>query len=150
MTTIVRRKRARRAVELDAEAGGRLAHRRRVDRPAGGRELLGGGDVGDRPHEAVEAGGRGDDQPARLVGLDAVGVRHVPRGQRCLDATVAASVAGLRAEFDEAEAQLDAQVERIPDVPHRARYLRLINDYGRRVLDAERAWLDDVERELGR
>jgi len=37
-----------------------------------------------------------------------------------------------------------------PGQPHRARYLRLINDYGRRVLDAERAWLDDVERELGR
>ena len=66
------------------------------------------------------------------------------------DATLAATLAGLGAEFDAAEAELDAQLERIPDVPHRARYLRLINDYGRRMLDAQRAWLQEVDRELGR
>ena len=50
----------------------------------------------------------------------------------------------------DARLELDAQLERLPDVPYRARYLRRINDYGRRMLDAERAWLDEVERELGR
>jgi hypothetical protein len=37
-----------------------------------------------------------------------------------------------------------------PSVPHRARYLSLINDYGRRSLDAQRDWLAAVERELDR
>ncbi|MCW3050076.1 MAG: hypothetical protein JWO74_4360 [Solirubrobacterales bacterium] len=33
---------------------------------------------------------------------------------------------------------------RAAELPHRARYLRLINDYGRRSLDAQREWLDAV------
>jgi hypothetical protein len=37
---------------------------------------------------------------------------------------------------------------RAPEVPHRTRYLRLINDYGRRSLDAQREWLDAVEQAL--
>jgi hypothetical protein len=37
---------------------------------------------------------------------------------------------------------------RAPTVAHRARYLRLINDYGRRSLDAQRDWLDAVQQEL--
>jgi hypothetical protein len=35
-------------------------------------------------------------------------------------------------------------------IPHRTRYLRLIDDYARRQLDAQREWLDAVEAELGR
>ena len=89
-------------------------------------------------------------EPAALPRVQHEGIVKLLAADFSDDATVAASVAGLRAEFDAAEAQLDAQVERIADVPHRARYLRLINDYGRRVLDAERGWLDEVERELGR
>jgi hypothetical protein len=39
--------------------------------------------------------------------------------------------------------------ERVEQLPHRTRYLRLINDYARRSLDAQSDWLDHVERELG-
>jgi hypothetical protein len=33
-------------------------------------------------------------------------------------------------------------------IPHRTRYLRLIDDYARRSLDAQREWLDAVQEEL--
>ena len=35
-------------------------------------------------------------------------------------------------------------------LPHRARYLRLDYSLAQRLLDAHRAWLDDIETELGR
>jgi PadR family transcriptional regulator, regulatory protein AphA len=64
------------------------------------------------------------------------------------DATIRASLAGLREGLEVAYQRLDAMEGRAPDVPHRTRYLHLINDYGRRSLDAERAWLDAVEQAL--
>jgi hypothetical protein len=36
------------------------------------------------------------------------------------------------------------------EIPHRTRYLRLIDDYARRALDAQREWLDAVQEELER
>jgi hypothetical protein len=66
------------------------------------------------------------------------------------DATIRASFAGLRAELERAYQHLDVMERRGPSVPHRARYLSLINDYGRRSLDAQRDWLAAVERELDR
>lgn len=89
-------------------------------------------------------------EPAAMPRVQHEGIVKLLAADFSDDATLAASLAGLRAEFDAAEAELDAQRERIPDVPHRARYLRLINDYGRRMLDAQRAWLQEVDRELGR
>ena len=56
----------------------------RVERAPGRRQLLGRRRLGDLAHEGVEPGGRGDQQPAGLLGLDAVGVRHVARGERRL------------------------------------------------------------------
>jgi DNA-binding PadR family transcriptional regulator len=47
----------------------------------------------------------------------------------------------LRAEIDEAGERLEA-------LEHRRRYLLLVDNLGRRLLEAQRAWLDDVEREL--
>lgn len=64
------------------------------------------------------------------------------------DATIHASLAGLRSEIEQAYRNLEEMERRAPSVPHRARYLRLINDYGRRSLDAQRDWLDAVQREL--
>lgn len=65
------------------------------------------------------------------------------------DATIARSLAGLRDELEQGYAAGDAMEERIAQFPHRARYLRLLNDLRRRLLDAQREWLDEVERELG-
>jgi DNA-binding PadR family transcriptional regulator len=64
------------------------------------------------------------------------------------DATVVASVTALRDELATAYGRLGPMLERAEDLPHRARYLRLINDFARRILDAESAWIDEVEREL--
>jgi PadR family transcriptional regulator AphA len=64
------------------------------------------------------------------------------------DATIRASLAGLRHGLEQAYQRLEVVEGRAPDVPHRTRYLRLINDYGRRSLDAQREWLDAVEQAL--
>jgi DNA-binding PadR family transcriptional regulator len=64
------------------------------------------------------------------------------------DESVLAGLGGLRAEIAARHAMLDRLSERVDELPHRARYLRLINDYGRRSLETLGEWLDDVEREL--
>jgi PadR family transcriptional regulator, regulatory protein AphA len=64
------------------------------------------------------------------------------------DATIRASLSSLRGQLERAYQNLEQMERRAPTVPHRARYLRLIDDYGRRWLDTQRQWLDTVEREL--
>jgi hypothetical protein len=54
----------------------------------------------------------------------------------------------LRAEIDEIAASLDVAEEIAGDLPHRERALRLNHRLARRILDAHRDWLDEVEREL--
>jgi PadR family transcriptional regulator, regulatory protein AphA len=65
------------------------------------------------------------------------------------DATILASLSDLRAWIADARARLDTLIERAEQLPHRTRYLRLINAYGSRSLDTLSDWLDDVEHELG-
>ena len=64
------------------------------------------------------------------------------------DATILASLKGLRQGIADAYARLGPLTERAEQLPHRTRYLRLINDFGRRSLDTLSDWLDHVEREL--
>ena len=64
------------------------------------------------------------------------------------DATIAASLAGVRADIERAYQDLEEMERRALQIPHRARYLRLIDDYARRSLDAQREWLDAVQEEL--
>jgi DNA-binding PadR family transcriptional regulator len=66
------------------------------------------------------------------------------------DATIAASLARVRVGMQRAYEALEEMERRAPLIPHRTRYLRLIDDYGRRLLDAQREWLDAVQEELGR
>jgi len=65
------------------------------------------------------------------------------------DATIAASLAGVRDGIRRAYDHLEDMERRADEIPHRTRYLRLIDDYARRLLDAQSAWLDAVEQELG-
>ncbi len=65
------------------------------------------------------------------------------------DATILRSLAGLREEIARGHSDLDAMDERVAGLPHRAKYLRLLNDLARRTLDTQSAWLDHVEEELG-
>jgi PadR family transcriptional regulator AphA len=65
------------------------------------------------------------------------------------DATILASLAGLREQIEQGYADVEASGARIAQLPHRAPYLRLLNDLARRTYDMQREWLDHVERELG-
>jgi DNA-binding PadR family transcriptional regulator len=66
------------------------------------------------------------------------------------DATIAASLAGVRAGIQRAYEDLEGMERRALQIRHRTRYLRLIDDYARRSLDAQREWLDAVQAELER
>ncbi len=66
------------------------------------------------------------------------------------DATIAASLAGVRVDIERAYRDLEEMERRAVEIPHRTRYLRLIDDYARRSLDAQREWLDAVQEELER
>ena len=65
------------------------------------------------------------------------------------DSVLVAGLAGLREDIAEITAQLDAADGAAASVPHRARYLRLNHALARRIVEAHRAWIGDVERELG-
>lgn len=78
-------------------------------------------------------------EPAlRLLAADLVG-----------DDAVLASLRGLRDELDDLYARLDTADTVAAGIPHRERYLRLNHRLARRIVDAHREWLDEVERELG-
>ena len=89
-------------------------------------------------------------EPAAMPRVQNEGVVKLLAADFSDDATIQASLAGLRGEIEHAQKNLEEMERRVPSVPHRARYLRLINDYGRRSLDAQLEWLDAVQRELDR
>jgi hypothetical protein len=55
----------------------------------------------------------------------------------------------LRARLDEQQAKLEEGWKRLDALPHRRSYLSLVLGLGSRLVEAQRDWLDDVERELG-
>jgi PadR family transcriptional regulator, regulatory protein AphA len=88
-------------------------------------------------------------EPAAMPRVQHEGIVKLLAADFADDATIKASLAGLRSALDRAYENLEEMERRAPALPHRTRYLRLIDDYGRRSLDAQREWLDAVERELG-
>jgi DNA-binding PadR family transcriptional regulator len=64
------------------------------------------------------------------------------------DEALARTLLTLRDEFDAQEAKLDEAWQRLEALSHREPYLLLTHNLGQRLLAAQRAWLDDVEREL--
>jgi PadR family transcriptional regulator AphA len=74
----------------------------------------------------------------RLLAADLVGVEAVQQ-----------SLGGLRTELDGLDAALDRAEEVAAAIPHRAVALRLNHRLARRLVEAHRDWLDEVERELG-
>ena len=65
------------------------------------------------------------------------------------DATIVASLTGMRGELDDLEQLVTEGEAMMANVPHRARYLRLSFSLARRLIDAHREWLDEIEAELG-
>lgn len=64
------------------------------------------------------------------------------------DASLAESLRAMRADIETARRNLEAALLVAPSLPHRRRYLELIQRYGRELLDMHERWLDDAEREL--
>jgi DNA-binding PadR family transcriptional regulator len=56
----------------------------------------------------------------------------------------------LRHELDGQQAKLDQGRANLETLPHRRKYLLLVHELGGRLIEAQREWLDDVERELRR
>jgi len=66
------------------------------------------------------------------------------------DTEIVASLTAMRSELDRHERLVAESLDGIDErLPHRARYLRLDYSLAQRLIDAHRAWIDDVERELG-
>jgi DNA-binding PadR family transcriptional regulator len=78
------------------------------------------------------------DGVVRLLAADLVG-----------DGPVRDSIVALRAELDELDALMDAADAAAATLPHRERYLRINHRLARRLIEAHREWIADVEGELG-
>jgi DNA-binding PadR family transcriptional regulator len=65
------------------------------------------------------------------------------------DEQLLAALLTLRDEIEGQQARLDEARKRLDALPHRRSYLLLIQELGDRLLQVQREWLDDVERELG-
>lgn len=88
-------------------------------------------------------------EPARFPRIQNEANIRLLAGDLIDDATIVASLTAMRAELDELEALVAEGEATMPTVPHRARYLRLSFSLARRLLDAHREWLDEIEAELG-
>jgi PadR family transcriptional regulator, regulatory protein AphA len=88
-------------------------------------------------------------QPAAFTRIQSEAIVKVLASDLTDDASVAASIGALRAQIEELEAGVAESEQMIPDLPHRARNLRLVHRYGRAMLDLHRQWVEEVERELG-
>ncbi len=64
------------------------------------------------------------------------------------DASLAESLRAMRADIETARANLEAALLVAPSLPHRRRYLDLIQRYGRELLDMHERWLGEAEHEL--
>jgi PadR family transcriptional regulator, regulatory protein AphA len=86
--------------------------------------------------------------PAGMPRVQNEGIVKLLAADFCDDATIRASLDGWRDGLEQAYRRLDVMERRASEIPHRARYLELIDDYGRRSLDAQREWLDAVQQAL--
>jgi hypothetical protein len=57
---------------------------------------------------------------------------------------------GLLQQITAGYRDLENLEERAELIPHRTRYLRLLNELARRTLDTQRDWLEHVEQQFGR
>lgn len=71
-------------------------------------------------------------------------------GDMIEDEEIVASLEKLRKDLAQMSIVVATNVARAPSLPHRARYAVLLQDLGRRLLQAHADWLDAVERELTR
>jgi DNA-binding PadR family transcriptional regulator len=87
--------------------------------------------------------------PAALTPLKAEALVRLLIADLVGDATTRKSLAALRDEADDLRRRLDEMVEGAEErLPHRARYLELVNEFLRGYPDLHEQLVDQVEREL--
>jgi DNA-binding PadR family transcriptional regulator len=64
------------------------------------------------------------------------------------DGEIIASLVAMRPELDKVDELLAESEQRAASLPHRERHLMLTQSLGRRLVDAYRQWIDDVETQL--
>jgi PadR family transcriptional regulator AphA len=113
------------------------------------------GKTGPRTHYLLTAAGRTAlrswlAEPSSLPRIQNEAIVRVLAGDLGDDASLIESLEAMRAEIAAARANIDASEEIAATLPHRARYLRLVRDLGRALLDTHEQWLDETQRNLGR
>ena len=99
----------------------------------------------DKGREAIRAYAR---TPVRFTPFKSDALLRLLLADLAGEDATRASLATLRADLDELEAQLDAAAAGAEALPHRERYLGLAQGFLRRLLDLHRGLIDEVEREL--
>jgi DNA-binding PadR family transcriptional regulator len=87
--------------------------------------------------------------PSSLPRMQNEAIVRVLAGDLGDDASLRESLQSMRADIETQRANLEAGRVAADALPHRRRYLHLIQSYGRALLDMHERWLDEVERELG-
>jgi PadR family transcriptional regulator, regulatory protein AphA len=113
------------------------------------------GRTGERTHYRLTARGKRALQtwlaePAAMPRIQNEAAAKLLAADFADDETILASLAGLRDEIADGYQEAVEMAARAGAIPHRTRYLALLNDLRRRTLDAQRQWLDYVEQQLGR
>lgn len=89
------------------------------------------------------------EQPARFPRIQNEANLRLTAGDLLGDAAVLRSLAGMREQIAAIAEGIGASEQRLAELPHRERYLRLSYSLARRILAAHLEWLDEVERTLG-
>jgi DNA-binding PadR family transcriptional regulator len=88
--------------------------------------------------------------PAGFPKLQHQAALHVFAGDMIDDDEIIASLQLLRDDIEQMSKVIETNIARAADIPHRTRYALLLQDLGRRLLEAHGDWLDEVERALAR
>lgn len=107
----------------------------------------------DRTHYTLTAKGRRAlrawiKSPAPFPRTDTSAVTRMLAADLVGEKAAKQSLAAMREDIEFLLGQLDAGEERAHGLPHREKYLLLAHGLSRRIIEAHRDWLDEVEREL--
>jgi DNA-binding PadR family transcriptional regulator len=89
-------------------------------------------------------------QPAGWPRIQHAAARRLFAGDMLTDTEILTSLRQLRADIEDLRDVVETNVSRIPQLTERRqRYAYLLQDLGRRLVEAHAEWLDLVEAELG-
>ena len=111
------------------------------------------GQTRDRTHytltpKAIDALRRWAEEPVRFPRALHEGVVRLLAADLVGEEPVRQSIVALGRELDELEVLLDRADEGAATLPHREKYLLINHRLARRLVDAHREWIADVERQL--